>query len=244
MKAVITAGGRVGGEYAVQAGTSVKALARVRGATMLERIIDALREAGASRIAVVGGSEVHAACASRIDRFVDEAESGGENLLRALGAWPADGTPLLYATSDLPYVTASTIADFLKSVPEHTLALPLAEFGDFAMRFPLAPPFGITLCGERVVNGGVFSIPSESLEPLARLATRFFDARKKPWRMASLVSPAVLLRYLVGRLRIGELEALATRVLEVPALAVRGCAPELAFDADTLLDYRYACAHA
>lgn len=244
MKAVITAGGRVGGEYAALAGTSVKALAAVRGATMLERITGALREVGVTRIAVVGGSEVRAACASRIDRFVDEAESGGQNLLRALSAWPADGTPLLYATSDLPYVTSQAIATFLQRVPERTLALPLAEFGDFAERFPAAPPFGITLCGERVVNGGVFSIPGESIEPLARLATRFFDARKKPWRMASLVSPMVLLRYLTGRLRIAELERLATRVLGIPAVAVRRCAPELAFDADTLTDYRYACAHA
>lgn len=244
MKAVITAGGRVGGEYAALAGTSVKALAAVRGATMLERIIVALRDAGATRIAIVGGSEVRAACASRIDRFVEEAESGGENLLRALGAWPGDGTQLLYATSDLPYVTSAAVAGFLQRVPEDALALPLAESADFAARFPSAPPFGITLGGERVVNGGVFSIPAESIEPLARLATRFFDARKKPWRMASLVSPTVLLRYLTGRLRISELERLGARVLGTPAVAVRGCAPELAFDADTVADYRYACAHA
>jgi CTP:molybdopterin cytidylyltransferase MocA len=244
VKAVITAGGRVGGEYAALAGTSVKALAPVRGATMLERIIGALREAGATQIAVVGGTEVRSACASRLDRFIDEGESGGQNLLRALRAWPADGAPLLYATSDLPYVTSEAIASFLRRVPERTLALPLAEFGDFATRFPAAPPFGITLCGERVVNGGVFSLPAESIEPLAALATRFFDARKKPWRMASLVSPMVLFRYLVGRLCIAELERLASRILGIPAFGVRGCAPELAFDADTPFDYRYACAHA
>lgn len=244
MKAVITAGGRVGGEYAALAGTSVKALAAVHGATMLDRIIGALRDAGATQIAVVGGSEVRAACASRVERFVDAAESGGENLLRALRAWPSDGTPLTYATSDLPYVTSAAVADFMRRAPEGALALPLAESVDFAVRFPAAPPFGITLSGERVVNGGVFSIPAETIEPLARLATRFFDARKKPWRMASLVSPMVLLRYLTGRLRIAELERLGTRVLGAPAVAVRGCAPELAFDADTVTDYRYACAHA
>jgi GTP:adenosylcobinamide-phosphate guanylyltransferase len=244
VKAVITAGGRVGGEYAALAGTSVKALASVRGVTMLDRIIGALREVGATQIAVVGGDEVRTACASRVERFIDEAESGGANLLRALRAWPGDGAPLLYATSDLPYVTSEAIGGFLRRVPEGALALPLAEIGDFAGRFPAAPAFGITLCGERVVNGGVFSLPAESIEPLAGLATRFFDARKKPWRMASLVSPMVLFRYLTGRLRIAELEGLASRVLGVPAFAVRGCAAELAFDADTPNDYRYACAHA
>lgn len=244
MKAVITAGGRVGGEYAAAAGTSVKALAPVGGATMLLRIIGGLRASGATRIAVVGGNEVYAACKSDVESFIEEGESGAENLLRALRAWPDDDTPLVYATSDLPYVTSEAIRDFIARVPEGTLAIALAEVGDFSARFPGAPPFGITLAGERVVNGGVFSIPGGAIEPVARLATRFFDARKKPWRMASLVSPLVLLRFAFGRLSIAQLEALAKRVLNVPARAIRGCSPELAFDADTLIEYQYACTHA
>ncbi|MBV8722740.1 MAG: NTP transferase domain-containing protein, partial [Candidatus Eremiobacteraeota bacterium] len=61
MKAVITAGGRITGEFAREAGTPIKALVRVRGVTMLDRIVDALRGAGAQRIAIVGGEEVRAA---------------------------------------------------------------------------------------------------------------------------------------------------------------------------------------
>jgi GTP:adenosylcobinamide-phosphate guanylyltransferase len=243
VKAVITAGGRVGAHYAAVAGTSVKALAPVRGATMLERAIDALRGAGATQLAVIGGSEVYEACAAQIDRFVEESRSGGENLLRALRAWPLDGKPLLYATSDLPYVTAAAIEDFIERTSTDSLALALSESVDFCERFPGAPPSGITLAGERVVNGGIFWIPSPAIDALAGVATRFFDARKKPWRMASLVSPLVLVRYTLGRLSIAELEAISHRVLRVPTQAVRGCAPELAFDADTLVEYRYACSH-
>ena len=60
---MITAGGRINGAFAELAGTRVKALARVRGITMLQRMIDALRAAGVNRLAVVGGEEVRAACA-------------------------------------------------------------------------------------------------------------------------------------------------------------------------------------
>ena len=35
---------------------------------------------------------------------------------------------------------------------------------------------------------------------------------------------------------------MAARTLRVPATGLRDCAPELAFDVDTLDDYRYACA--
>ncbi len=241
---MITAGGRIDGAFAEGAGTRVKALAPVRGQTMLARMIASLRSAGVGRIAVIGGDEVRAACGTQIDRFVDESVSGSENLLRALRAWPDDGESLLYATSDLPFVTAEAIEAFAARVPTGALAVALAEFSDFQRRFPDAPPaYGITLAGERVVNGGVFLLPEGSTQRVAALAARFFDARKKPWQMAGLVSPVVLIRFLLRRLSVADLEAMAVRVLQLPALAVRSCAPELAYDVDTFAEYGYACAY-
>jgi GTP:adenosylcobinamide-phosphate guanylyltransferase len=244
LKAVVTAGGRIDGAFAAAAGTRVKALAPVRGATMLARMLGALRGAGANEIAVVGGDEVRAACADLVERVVDESASGSENLLRALRAWPENGEPLLYATSDLPYVTGEAVADFVRRVAPGTLSVTLTEFRAFAARFPEAPrSYGITLAGERVVNGGLFSIPGGCAERLARVASRFFDARKRPWRMASFVSPLALIRFSLGRLSVTHLEAMAVRALGVPAAAVRACPPELAYDVDTDAEYRYARAH-
>jgi GTP:adenosylcobinamide-phosphate guanylyltransferase len=244
LKAVITAGGRIAGDYAREAGTTVKALVRIGGVTMLERIIDALRGAGASRIAVVGGAEVRAACAGRVDRFVDEGRSGAENLARALRAWPEDGEALLYATSDMPYVSADAVADFIERVPRDHLALPLTEFTAFAQRFPGAPPCGLTLRGERLVNGDVFLVPGGCAARIEQIAQALFDARKHPWRMAHLAGPRLLARFLFGRLSVADVEAHARKVLGVPTCALRRCRPELAFDADTLPEYRYACLHA
>ncbi len=242
MKAVVTAGGRIEGPFAELAGTQVKALAQVRGTTMLQRTIEALRGAGTTRLAVVGGDEVRAACGALVDRFVDESVSGSENMMRALRAWPDDAEPLVYATSDLPYVNADAIRDFLNRVAPGTLAIPLAESGRYAARFPSAPASGIRLAGERVVNGGVFAIPGGSGEMLAGIARGFFDLRKRPWRMASLIGPITLVRFFLGRLSVAHLEGIAARALRVPALGVRDCAPELAFDVDTLEEYHYACA--
>jgi hypothetical protein len=140
-------------------------------------------------------------------------------------------------------VTAEAVGTFLDRVPHGTLAIALSELAVFESRFPGVAGFGITLAGERVVNGGVFSLPSGASEKVAQLARRFFDARKQPWRMASFVGPIVLLRFLLGRLSVANLEAMAVRTLQVPAMAIRNCAPELAFDVDTDVEYRYACAH-
>jgi len=42
---------------------------------------------------------------------------------------------------------------------------------------------------------------------------------------------------------VADLEALAVRVLQMPAHAVRHCAAELAYDVDADAEYGYACAH-
>jgi hypothetical protein len=241
VRGVITAGGPIDGEYARVAGTTVKALAPVRGMTMLERAVDALRANGVAELGVVGGAEVQRSFADRVERFAADTGDGQGNLLAALDLWPDDGEPLLYATSDMPYVDGPSVASFLQRISDDALAMPLAAYGAFCARFPNAPPFGITLNGERVINGGFFYIPAGARRRLRAAATAMFSARKEPWRMATIAGPSLLVRFLVRTLSIEQIERRARKVLGIPAFAIRDCAPELAYDADTLDEYRYAC---
>lgn len=241
--AVVTAGGRVGGAFAASIGTPVKALAPFCGAPLASRAIAAARAAGCARIALIGGKDVRAALGSLVDSILDESPDGAENVRRALFAW-GGRTPLLYLTSDLPFITAAALRCFLDRVPAGSLALPLADAHAFERRFPGAPPFGVRLAGERVVNGGVFAIPGEAAGPVAALAAKLFEARKRPWRMAGLLGPRLFARFALRRLCIARLEFEASRRLQVPALAVRAMPPELAYDVDDLETYRYACTHA
>ena len=239
----ITAGARVDGAYAELAGTRVKALAPVRGSTMLDRTLTAALEiAGADRIAVVGGPEVRAVCEARGVRSIEERDRGGDNVRLALSAWPCDA-PLLYLTSDMPYVSGPALRRFVEAVPADTVAMPICTYAAFAKRFSGAPPFGVTLDGERVVNGGAFLVPAGARDAVADLSGAFFDARKSPVRMASLVGASALARLFFKRLSIASIERRACRVLKHRTVAVRDSAPELAFDADTAAEYAYACAH-
>jgi len=241
LKAVITAGGPIEGAFARASGTSLKALAPVRGRTMLARTIEALRAIEVDRIAVVGNDEISGAVGSLVDRIVPDGGSGSRNILGALGAWPEDGEPLLYLTCDMPYVTAAALSDFASRTPGDALAMALCEADAFAARFPRASGFGITLAGERVVNGGVFHIPAGAAPRIRSFATQLFEARKAPWRMAAIAGPMLLLRFIIGRASIAHLEERGRLLLDIPVTAVRNCAPELGFDADTIAEYRHAC---
>jgi GTP:adenosylcobinamide-phosphate guanylyltransferase len=244
MYAVITAGGPIDGEYAARAGATLKALAPVRGRTMIARTIDALQGCGLERIAVVGNDAVRDSCASvaRV-KMIADGGSGAKNVLGALDAWPDDAA-LLYLTCDLPYIDVAAVRWFLDRIDPATLSMPLSEYATFAARFPGAPPFGVTLDGERVVNTGIFHLPAGSRGRVRSLATAMFDARKAPWRMATIAGPLVLLRFIVGRASVNVLEQRARRILGIPVAAVRNAPPELAYDADTVSEYTYALEHA
>lgn len=241
MHAVITAGGRVDESFAARIGTDVKALARFRGQTVLERAIEAARTAGAQRVAVVGGADVRAQIGGLTDLFIDEAQTGAGNVHLALHAF-AD-SPLLYLTSDLPFLDGAVLGAFLRRVPPGAIAMPLASEAQYAARFPGAPEHVTEIGGERIANGSVFFIPSGAAPTIDAAAQKLFNARKDLFGMAKLLGPSLLLKFALRRLRIADIEAKAAALLGVPASAVRDAPPELCFDVDTLADYDYALAH-
>jgi len=57
--------------------------------------------------------------------------------------------------------------------------------------------------------------------------------------MARLLGPLLVLRFLTRRLTVKQIESKAIELLGCTGGAVRGCAPELAFDIDYPSDYRY-----
>ncbi|MDP9018756.1 MAG: NTP transferase domain-containing protein [Candidatus Eremiobacteraeota bacterium] len=240
MYAVITAGGRVSGEFAAAIGTPVKALARVGNRTLLHCAIDAAREAGAAEVAVVGGPEVRQAASRDIDRFIPEAQSGAQNVHLALAAFP--GQSLMYLSSDLPFISGTVLVEFLSRAPEGSLCMPLAQAAAYEQRFEAAPLHATVIGKERIANGSVFKIPAGGAEIIDSIAQRLFNARKDLLGMAKLMGPGLLLKFLCKQLTIADLETHAARVLGFPVFAARNCAPELCFDIDSIEDYTYALA--
>ena len=236
--AVITAGGRVDGAFADLIGTSVKALAPIGDRLLIDAALDAARAAGATRIGVVGPAAVLAHCEGRIDEAIPEKPTGEENLRSALAT--ARGATLLLLTSDLPFVTAHDVTDFMERARESDAAMPLSDAAAYDAAFPAAPPHVVTLGGERVANGSVFFFAPGSAPRVSEIAERLFTARKSLGRMAVLLGPALLGKFVVRRLRIEDIEARAQRVFGLRIRAIRDAAPGLCYDVDTQADYTYA----
>lgn len=242
MIAAITAGGRADDAFARAMGVSVKALAIVSDVTLLDRAIEAARGAGARRIVVIGGAEVRAHCEERVDAVVDESVDGAENVRRAIASCADE--PLLLSSSDMPFVTPEALADFVTRARWFDLALPLAEGVEYERTYPNAPPHVTALGADRVANGNlVYFGPGVAARAIVQ-AQRFFDARKSLVRMAALLGPTLLLRFLTRTLRIAHVEARGRQVLGLDVRAIRAASPSLCFDVDSIDDYRYAVGYA
>ena len=242
MIAAITAGGRVAGDLARAIGTDVKALAPFGDGTLLDRAIRAAREAGARRIAVIGGDAVRAHCATcDVDETIAESSDGRENIRKAIETGATES--LLLMTSDMPFVSGAAVGAFLARTAGADVALPLATAEAYEAAYAGAPPHVTTIGTERIANGSVVyfgpGIAPRVLDP----AQRLFEARKSLLRMAALLGVPLLARFAFGRLKIEHVEARARALLGIDARAVRNADPSLCFDVDTAEDYRYALAH-
>ncbi|MBD5656364.1 MAG: hypothetical protein IAI50_14460, partial [Candidatus Eremiobacteraeota bacterium] len=184
---------------------------------------------------------VRAHCARDVDVVIDESTDGRENIRRAIAT--GNDEALLLLTSDLPFVEGPSLRAFVERCAAADVALPLARADDYEHAYPGAPPHVTRIGKERVANGSVVYFAPHVAARVLDVAGKLFEARKSLVRMATLLGPALLLRFASGKLDIGHIEARAQTLLGIRARAIRDAAPSLCFDIDTIEDYRYACAH-
>ncbi|MGO8671316.1 MAG: NTP transferase domain-containing protein [Capsulimonadaceae bacterium] len=248
---VIPAGGAVGPDYEREAGTSVRALVPIGPDRQpaLQYVVDALRTSGRAGKIIVIGHESLVSQIRGVDQFLQEAgdiAGGATNVLSAFANVSVD-RPVLVCASDLPFLNAEAIADFLDRAnddSEITAALVLA--GRYLAAYPDAPESEFVSLVETgpVAMGGVFRVvPGALLANQTRLRAAFL-ARKSQWRMAILLGPCLTWQFARKRVSLAAVQARVGRILGCRVDVVVDCFPELANDIDTIEDYQYASTRA
>jgi hypothetical protein len=88
------------------------------------------------------------------------------------------------------------------------------------------------LNGYEVAGGDMVIARLDVAERNRALIETLTGARKQPWRIARVVGPRMLLRFLFHRVTFADIEAAAGRILGAPAQIVLDGPAELAMDAD------------
>lgn len=246
--AVLPTGGRIAGAFAQEAGVEIKALIALHGRTLLERTIDALRATGRiGRIVVIGPDELKNHAATRAaDAVLPESESGPANIFRGL-QWLREKNDsqaahrVLVVPTDLPFLTAAAITDFLDACPARAeVCLPIIRRAAFEVRFPGSGGPYVRLRDGEWTLGCVFLLNPLAMTRNRAHIERIFEARKSQLAMARLLGPLFIARFLCGRLEVAHIQQRCESVLGCTGHAASDCAPELAFDIDLPEELRLA----
>jgi hypothetical protein len=239
LNAAVTAAGRLGPEAAQRYGTDIKALVRIGGQTLLATLVAALRgvpEIG--RITVVGPAAARDFGAT-VDTWLDERETGEENVLAALRG--AGGGRLVVCASDLPFVTARAVEDLVARTPSTAdCAYPIFTREEFSAAFPGGRSSFARLADGEWTGGSVLVLDADAVLHNEKLLRRAFAARKNLVTLAALLGPALALRYATGRLRVSDVQERINALTHGSIMAIRGADPALAMDCDELRDFEYA----
>lgn len=198
--ALILAGSRGGVDpVAAYAGVSHKALIMLDGQTLLARVAQALRTAGATRIAVSVSDEAVGAAATALGLTVLTAASGPSHSIR--DGIEALGTPLIVTTADHALLQPEWIARFLADAPADADVCALLARQD---AIEAAAP-GTRRTYLRFADGAwsgcnLFHFATPRSVAALDLWAQVEADRKRPWRIVRRLGIGTLLRYLSGRL--------------------------------------------
>ena len=242
MHCLIIAGGSVGPDNPLYPYTQgkPKALIDMGGLTMLERVVRALHDSAYVEDVVIVGLEADMVTGLQFARpvvFLPDQDGMVPNMLGGL-EWLARNRPgtdvVLGCSADIPTITGRVVNEFVEACRPWDKGV----YYNFVTRERLEARFPnsrrtYSRYGDIETAGGDMVIARIDValrnRPLLESVTA---ARKQPWRVASVVGLPMLLKFLMHRVTIPDIEATAGRALGAPVKIILDGPPELAMDAD------------
>lgn len=221
--ALVLAGSRGGIDpVAAAEGVAHKALAVVGGKPILTRVVEALREAGITRIAVAANDPDVMALAEALGTELIPPQAGPSASVGA--AFAEIGAPLLVTTADHALLQAQWVRDFIGDVPQDAdAAVSLASRGAVERAMPGSRRTWLRFADGEWSGCNLFLMASP--RAVAAIdAWRAVEAdRKRPWKIAARFGLRPLWLYVTGRLTAdGALAVLGERVgIRAGAVAAR-----------------------
>lgn len=232
-KALILAGSR-GGEVdpaAAYAGVTHKGLITLQGQTLLSRVLAAVEGAEAETIGVAANDEAIKAALSGAKVVVLPTASGPsqsvENAARELGF------PLLITTVDHALLKSAWITQFLADTPDWAdVAVLLAPEERVRAAAPQTKRTYLRFQDGRYSGCNLFLLRNENALNVVHVWRKVEALRKQPWKIAAMLGPSFLIRYLLNWLTLDQAVLKLGKLADVKAAAVRAHDGLAAVDVD------------
>ncbi len=242
--AVITAGGYAEGELRKTVQTDHKSLANLKGRTLLQRAVEAVRDAGIERIAVCGDEPIQIAARSFCAHvtIADRGNSPVESASNGIAALK-ESRRILFLPADTPFIAGSQIAEFisqLETIPEDFLAIGVCD-KQSVMRALSGAKYRYVRLREgsfatSSLQAGTASAVQKALDVLISISRN----RKSQFAVLRQVGIGTLLKFAMRRLSLHDIERIGSMMFGSKSVLVQGVHPYTTFDIDDENDWKYA----
>lgn len=224
------------------AGVAHKCLAVIGGKPMVQRVVEALAESPSiGRIVVVLNDPTLIDNLDALAPLIAEgrlsalqaAASPSRSVLQALESLE-DPIPLLVTTADHALLSREMVDHFCSESAKSgaDLSIGLTASAVLLRRYPQSKRTYLRFRDERYSGSNLFAFLSPTGRRGAEIWRHAEQHRKKPWRVAAIFGPLLLISYLLRRFSLDEALARISQRLDIKAVAVKMPYAEAAIDVD------------
>jgi len=220
----------------LETGEPCKALLPLKGRPMVSYVLSALRASGRMRRLVLVGLSSEQLGETFTDIPVvhlPNRHDTVDNMLAGIEAL-GDADWVLFCSADIPLLTPEAIRDFLArcEATSADLYYPIVSREDMERRFPGSGRSFRQLVDGWFAGGDIYLVRPQLVQAHAAFARTLTARRKSAWGLARALGLEIILRFLIHRLRIADLERRANKILQCTCKAIISPYPELAMDVD------------
>ncbi len=244
--AVILAADRNTDDPLLQAsGACCKAMVKIDGAPMLERVVRALLDSehvanivisGPQEQQLSGSTFLQDAHAKAHIRWVQPADSPSNSAYQAMQTLP--DTPVLVTTADHPLLRADIVNDFVSRSlqTESDVGVGLTDYASIQARYPSAKKTVTRFRDGGYCGCNLFTFMTPASHRVAQAWRSVEQQRKNPLRIISQLGWWPVLRYLLGWMTMDQALGKLSQRLDVKIAPVHLPYPEAAIDVDSIAD--------
>jgi GTP:adenosylcobinamide-phosphate guanylyltransferase len=229
--AVILGGGKIKGIK----NSGAKSLLILNGKPMLHYVVSALRKSKiVKRIIVVLPSSVQNRTElGQIDEIVIKNDTLTQNMLAGIKRLESDNL-VLVVSADIPLLTPEAIIDFVKrcQAKEAKIFYPIIPRELAEKHFPQMKRTYVKLKEGSFTGGNMTLVDPRVVRDNIALIEKAFAARKNPIILARALGLKFLVKFLLGRLSISEVEVRVSEMLGAPCAGVITPYCEIGMDVD------------
>ena len=239
--AVILAGAPNDGQLKEVSPERWEAAIPIQGKPMVNYVIEALQNSSRiAKIVVVAPLEIQGDLTPGV-MVVEAGCSLTENIFRGMDVLQKEN-PVLFVTSDIPFVHAEAIDDFLDRCEEleGEIFYPLVSREANEQLYPEAVRTYFTLKEGSFTGGNVRLAEPQAVINSRWIMDQVFERRKKPFMIIRMLGLFFILKFCLKKLTLRELERRASEILGHSGVSIISPYPELGTDVDKPSDLALA----